>query len=81
MNERQKVMVSQQDTEWKVFPRFVPRVRSTLLLDTEDLRAEWRAKALKTKAGLRRSDSAALPDPPGSESGSIQISNHGWTRS
>jgi hypothetical protein len=31
-------MVSRQDTGWKVFPRFLVPMRSTLLLDTEDSR-------------------------------------------
>jgi len=81
MNMSQKVMVSQQDTEWKVFPRFLAPTRSTLLLDTEDSRAAWRAKAPKTKAGLRRNDSDALLGPRGLVSDSTPISNRGWTMS
>jgi hypothetical protein len=32
-------MVSIQDTEWKVFPRFMPPVRSTLLFGRDRLRS------------------------------------------
>jgi hypothetical protein len=42
-------MVSVQDTEWKVFPRFLPLVRSTLLLGKDASRSYVEIK--NTKAG------------------------------
>jgi hypothetical protein len=39
--------VSCQDTEWKVFPRFLALVRSTLLLGTEDSRSCVAGKSSK----------------------------------
>jgi len=49
-----------QDTEWKVFPRFVPSVRSTLLFGRNRLRAYVETR--NTKNG----DEAALERQSGS---------------
>ncbi len=40
-------VVSIQDTEWKVFPRFVVLMRSTLLFDTEGSRSRVEVKTTK----------------------------------
>ena len=53
-------MVSCQDTEWKVFPRFVVSERSTLLLGTEHLRSCVEARNTKDGNG------ATLERQPGS---------------
>jgi hypothetical protein len=53
-------MVSSQDTEWKVFPRFLPPVRSTLLLGKDDSRSCVEIKT--TESG----DEATLERKPGS---------------
>jgi hypothetical protein len=52
-------MVSFQDTQWKVFPRFLPLVRSTLLLGKDVSRSC--VEIQKTKTG----DEATLERPPG----------------
>jgi hypothetical protein len=44
-------VVSIQDTEWKVFPRFVVLMRSTLLFDTEGLRSCVEVKTTKDGSG------------------------------
>ncbi len=44
-------VVSIQDTEWKVFPRFVVLMRSTLLFDTEGLRSRVEVKTTKNGSG------------------------------
>lgn len=45
-------MVSRQDTEWKVFPRFLALLRSTLLLNTDDSRSCVASKSTKNEGGL-----------------------------
>jgi len=45
-------MVSFQGTEWKVFPRFLPLVRSTLLLGKDDSRS-WAGELRRVDAGNR----------------------------
>src|ERR1700733_2563363 len=49
-------MVSFQDTEWKVFPRFLPPMRSTLLLGKDDSRScvEIRNAKAGNEATLKR---------------------------
>jgi hypothetical protein len=42
-------MVSFQDTEWKVFPRFLPAVRSTLLLGKDDSRSRVEIKNISAR--------------------------------
>jgi hypothetical protein len=53
-------MVSLQDTEWKVFPRFVLLPRPTLLLSKDDLRRGVGAKSTKneTETASRQRSSA-----------------------
>lgn len=43
--------MSIQDTEWKVFPRFVVLLRSTLLFGTEGLRSCVEVKTTKNGSG------------------------------
>src|ERR1700691_5023740 len=54
-------MVSFQDTEWKVFPRFLPPVRSTLLLGNDDSRSCVEIKNAKggNEATLERQPGSA----------------------
>jgi hypothetical protein len=59
------MVVSCQDTAWKVFPRFVPPVRSTLLLGTEQLRSCVEARGTKDGNG------ATLERQPGSARSSV----------
>lgn len=47
-------MVSCQDTEWKVFPRFLAPMRSTLLFGTDDSRGCVAGKSTKSEGGLVR---------------------------
>lgn len=47
-------MVSYQDTEWKVFPRFLVPMRSTLLFGTDDSRGCVAGKSTKSEGGLVR---------------------------
>ena len=53
-------MVSCQDTEWKVFPRFLPPTRSTLLFGTEHSRGCVEAR------NARNGNEATLERRPGS---------------
>lgn len=45
-------MVSCQDTEWKVFPRFLVSMRSTLLFGKDDSRGCVAGKSTKNEGGL-----------------------------
>jgi hypothetical protein len=48
------MVVSYQDTEWKLFPRFLATTRSTLLLDRGDSRGCVAGKNTEDECGIAR---------------------------